>query len=190
MATISTNNYTIGGVDLYFEASVGHASLNLIVATNTVGSTFRTTGRSLGNVVTSEIALDVTYVDHFISVNGSRRKDKIQANTRSLTIPFTFDEMNENNLKRFFLASNLGGNKLAVLQNPLNEGAVSLLFRSDVGPDLVYSIPKCTIKPDGNLTTNTEDWWTGPLVIEVLHYSTGQWASKPYGVLDTSPAAP
>lgn len=190
MATISTNNYTIGGVDLYFEASVGHASLNLIVATNTVGSAFRLAGRNLGNVVTSEIALDVTYVDHFISVNGSRRKDKIQANTRSLMIPFTFDEMNEANLKRFFLASSLGGNKLAVLQNPLNEGSVSLLFRSDVGPDLVYSIPKCIIKPDGNLTTNTEDWWSGPLVIEVLHYDTGQWASKPYGVLDTSPAAP
>lgn len=189
MATISTNNYTIGGVDLYFDDANAHASLIDTTGTVTVGSNFRNTARSLGNIVTSEIALDVTYVDHFISVNGSRRKDKIQANTRSLTIPFTFDEMNEANLKKFFLASSLGNNRLAVLQNPLNEGSVSLLFRSDVGPDLVYSIPKCTIKPDGNLTTNTEDWWTGPLVIEVLHYSTGQWASKPYGILDTSPAA-
>lgn len=189
MATVNTNNYTIGGVDLYFEASVAHASLIDTTGTVTPGSNFRTTARSLGNVVTSEIGLDVTYIEHWVSVNGSRRKDKIQANTRSLTIPFTFDEMNDANLKKFFLASTIGGaNKFAVLQNPLNEGAVSLLFRSDIGPDLVYSIPKAVIRPDGNLTTNTEDWWTGPMVIEVLHYSTGSWASKPYGVLDTAPA--
>lgn len=158
MTTINTGNYTIGGVDLYFEASTAHASLVDTTGTVTVGSNFRTTGRNLGNIVTSEIALDVTYVDHFISVNGSRRKDKIQANLVSIMVPFTFDEMNEANLQKFFLASSLGDNKLVVLQNPLNEGSVSLLFRSDTGPDLVFSAPKCIIKPDGNLTTNKEDW--------------------------------
>ena len=84
------------------------------------------------------------------------------------------------------MASSLGGNKLAPLQKALLEGSVSLLVRTDVGPDLVYSIPKAVIRPDGNLTTNIEDWWTAPMVIEVLHYDTGDYASKPYGILDTS----
>lgn len=188
MATISTGNYTIGNVDLYFEASIAHASLLDTTGTVTVGSNFRSVGRNLGNIVTAEAAVDVSYIDHFISINGQRRKDKIQANTRSLTIPFTFDEINETNLQRFFLASSLGNNKLAVLEEPLIEGSVSMLVRTDIGPDLVYSIPKAVIRPDGNLSINTEDWWSAPMVIEVLHYNTGQYASKPYGVLDTSPA--
>lgn len=187
MTTINTNNYTVGAISLYFEASIAHASL-LVTATpgqNTVGSPFRITSRNLGNIVTGELAPDVTYLDHFISVNGARRKDKTVAITKSLTIPFTFDEINENNLKRFFLASSLGNNKLAVNEQPLQEGSVSLLFRTDVGNDFVYSIPKAIIRPDGNLAMNIESWWEAPMVIEVLHYDT--WASKPYGVLDLSP---
>uniref|UniRef100_A0A6M3IL03 Uncharacterized protein n=1 Tax=viral metagenome TaxID=1070528 RepID=A0A6M3IL03_9ZZZZ len=188
MATISTNSYTIGGIDLYYDASIAHSSL-LATYTGeiTPGSPFRKAGRSLGNIVTAEFAPDVTYVDHFIAVKGARRKDKTVANLKTVTIPFTFDEMNEANLKKFFLASTLGNNKLAPMENPLEEGSISMLVRTDIGPDLVYSIPKCTIKPDGNLAMNIEDWWSGPLVIEVLYYDTGQWASKPYGVLDTTP---
>jgi len=187
LATVNDDNYTVGGVDLYFEASIAHASLLATTGGVTVGSPFRTSGRNLGNIVTSEIAPDVTYLEHFISVHGARRKDKIVANTKSLTIPFTFDEINENNLKRFFLASSLGNNKLAALEKPLQEGSVSLHFRTDVGSDLVYSIPKCVVRPDGNLTTNIEDWWTAPMVIEVLYYDTSHYASKPYGVLDMTP---
>jgi hypothetical protein len=186
MATVSTNNYAIGGIDLYFEASIAHASLLDTTGTVTVGSNFRTAGRNLGNIVTSEIAPEVTYVDHFISIKGTRRKDKTAAVTKTLMIPFTFDEVNEANLKKFFLASSLGNNKLAVLEKPLEEGSVSLLFRSDVGPDAVYSIPRATIRPNGNLSIgNGEDWWSGSLQIEILYHDS--WASKPYGVFDTTP---
>ena len=96
MATISTDNYAVGGIDLYFEASVAHASLLATPAGGgTVGSPFRTTGRSLGNITTGELAPDVTYLEHFISVNGKRRRDKTVSNIELISIPFTFDELKE-----------------------------------------------------------------------------------------------
>jgi len=188
MTTISTGNYTVGGVDLYFNASIAPASLNATTGGVTPGSTFRHAGNNLGNIITSEIVPDVTYLEHYVAVNGKRKKDKVVVSMESITIPFTFDEMNEANIQKFFLASNLSGNKLAVLQEPLNEGSVSLHFRTNVGQDMVYSIPKAIIRPDGPLSIgNGEDWWSAPMVIEVLSYTGGQWASKPYGVLDTAP---
>ena len=57
MATISTDNYTIGGIDMYYEASIGHASLDA-GATLGYGSQFRTTGRNLGNIVTQEFFIE------------------------------------------------------------------------------------------------------------------------------------
>ena len=181
--TISTDNYTIGGVALYFNASPAHASL--LATKNSVasglGGAFRTATNDLGNIVSAELTPDITYVDHFRSDKGKRKKDKIQANTESLTIPFTFDEINVNNLKKFFMASSLSSTKLAVLEEPLVEGAAQLFFDTNVGNDFTYFIPKCTIRSDGGLAMNAEDWWTGPLVLEVLFYDTGSWASKPFG---------
>jgi hypothetical protein len=180
---ISTDNYTIGGVSLYFEASVAHASL-LATSFSTasgMGGAFRTSGRDLGNIVSAELTPDITYIDHFIADKGKRKKDKVQANTESLTIPFTFDELNVANLKKFFMASSLSTTKLAVLEEPLVEGAAQLFFDTDVGNDFTYFIPKCTIRSDGGLSMNAEDWWTGPLVLEVLFYDTSHWASKPFG---------
>lgn len=189
MSTIDTNNYTIGGVDLYFNASIAHGSL---FATPTggglAGSAFRHAGNNLGNIVSAEITPDVTYVEHFISVLGKRRKDKVSANTEALTIPFVFDEMNDDNLKKFMMASFLQTDKHAPMQKSLLTGSMSLHFRTDVGQNLFYSAPKVTLRPDGPLGINPEDWWTAPMVMEVLYYeATDHYASKPYGMIDTSP---
>lgn len=189
MTTINDDNYTIGGVDLYFNASIAHASL---FATPTggglAGSAFRHAGNNLGNIVSAEITPDVSYVEHFISVLGKRRKDKVVANTESLMVNFVFDEMNDDNLKKFLMASFLQTDKHAPLQKPLLTGSMSLHFRTEVGQDLFYSAPKVTLRPDGSLGINAEDWWTAPMVMEVLYYeSTDHYASKPYGLMDTSP---
>ena len=184
MATINDANHTVSGIDLYFEPSVAHASLLATTGGVTVGSPFRTSARNLGNIVTSEINPDVTYVEHFIAKNGHRHKDKVVANIETITIPFTFDEINTANLKRFFLASALATDTRAVLQKPLQQGSVSLLVRTEVGTSMVYSIPKAIIRPDGALAIGDgTDWWSGPMVIEVLRYDSGQYASKPFGVI-------
>ena len=189
MTTLKTTNYTIGGIDIYYDPATAHASL---LGGSPSGTAFRATGkRNIGNVVSAEFNPDITYVDHFISVKGARRRDLIQPTTKSLMINFTFDEINASNLKRFFLASALGGTikKLAPMEKALPTGSVSMLFHTDVGRDFVYSIPYAIIRPDGALAMNIEDWWSGPMVLDVLYYATDQWASKPYGIIDMTAIA-
>jgi hypothetical protein len=183
MVTVNTDNYTIGGIDLYFAASIAHASLLATGAgVSTVGSAFRVAAHNLGNIVSAEFAPNITYVEHYISRRGAKLKDAEEALQKDLTISFTFDEINEANLKKFFMASSLGNSKLAPVQEPIVYGSVSMLFRTDVGNSMVYSIPRCSIRPDGNLAMNIDDWWSGPMVIDVLNYDS--WASKPYGVIE------
>jgi len=183
MTVINDDNYAVGGIDLYFCATVGHASLE---RGTPIGTSFRIAGRNLGNIVTSEIAVDVTYLEHFISVNGKRRRDKVVSNVESISIPFTFDEINTVNLKKALLASSLAGTgRVAPMQKPVQRGSVSLKFRSPVGNDVYYNIPKATIRPDGNLSIGDgTDWWTQSMVIDIEYCSTtDQWASKPYGLV-------
>jgi hypothetical protein len=185
MATISTDNYTLGGIDLYFNASVAYASLlatDPSVASG-LGGAMRNSGNSIGNVTSAEINPEVTYIEHYVNDCGKKKKDKTSAQLSNVSIPLTFDEMNYNNLKRFFMASYLGSTKMAVLEEPLVEGSAQFVFKTDVGVDMTYFIPKCTLRPDGALTTSMDDWWTAPLVLDVLYYNTGSWASKPYGMV-------
>jgi len=184
LATISTDNYAIGIIDVYFDASAAHASLLATTGGVTIGSPFRTAARNIGNIVSAELNTDVSYIEHFISVLGKRRRDKIVSNTESIGVSFTFDEINEDNLNRFLLGSSLGSNKVAPMSQPVQRGSLSLIFRSDVGNDFVYSIPRGILRPDGNLAMNTEDWWSAPMMLDAEYYNTGEWASKPYGVIN------
>lgn len=189
MATINSDNYAIGLIDLYFEASVNHDDLleaSPSLSTG-MGGKFRTDARSLGNITAAEIAPDVTYVEHYVNQCGKRVRDKTAVGTVSLTIPFTFDEINEANVKRFLMASTIDTNKIAPLQETLVEGSAQMVYRTDVGQDMTYFIPKCTLRPDGNLAMNDEDWWSGPMVLDILSYSTDSWSSKPFGFLLASP---
>ena len=185
MGTISTGNYTVGGCSLYFNTTVGNASL----AASPLE--YRNSANNLGNIVTSEISPEVTYLDHFITAStGKRVKDKVVAVSQSLTINFTFDEMNVDNMAKFFFASTTGS-VLSVFQNSLDEGSAMLYFITDVGRDMLYKIPKCTVRPDGAMALNTEDWWSTPMLIDVLQYqssdgSSATWLAAPFGTVDMS----
>jgi len=184
MSTVNTGNYTISGVSLFFNTTIANASLN---ATETGFATFRNDNNSLGNIVAGEFTPDVTYVDHWVSVNGKRVKDKTVENVVALTINFTFDEMNVTNLEKYFLA-NSTGSVLDVMQNTTDEGSAIVYIHTDIGRDMQYVIPKCTIKPDGGLALNIEDWWTGSMMLEILQYqssdgSNATWLAAPLGQL-------
>ena len=150
MSTINTDNYTLGGINLFFTASIAHSSL---LATDPsidagLGGAFRTDARNLGNIVTAEFGNETTYVEHYISIQGKRRKDKTSAQLVNISIPFTFDEINASNLQYFFLASDLSTTHagwLAVGEESLIEGSAQMQFETDTGRDFTYFIPKCTI---------------------------------------------
>lgn len=178
--TKNTDNYTLGQVGIYFSTTVADPNLR--------NATFLTATNSLGNIVTAEIAPNVTFIEHYISDRGIRKKDKTAINLTNVTIPFTFDEMDSNNLKRFFMASDIGGDRLAVMEEALDEGSAVLKFDTSVGKDLMYYIPKCQIRPDGNLQVNAEDWWKGNCVLDILYYDTTStpWDNAPLGFIDTT----
>ncbi len=164
MATASISNLTIGQAELYF--------LNVVASTpgaNKAGADPVT----LGNITAAEIAPDITYVEHFISVKGDRRKDKSVATTRSINIPFTFDECSTTNLKRFFLGpDDTAATRAIMLKEAELEGRAILNFQTNVGNNFIYVIPKCSLKPDGGLAFSSEDWMTGNFILEVLYHDT------------------
>ena len=140
------------------------------------------------------ITPDITYVDHHVSSKGKRVKDKVVANTVSLAINFTFDEMNQSNLAKFFLANTVASD-LRVMENTLDEGSAVLRVNTSIGNSLVYKIPKCIVRPDGELALNTEDWHSAPMVLEILEYLSADnsnatinasWLVAPFGLVDTN----
>lgn len=199
MAT-NTNNYTVGMARFYFSAKTNPGTRCNVMATQIKHGRLATEF-DMGNVVTSEITPDITYLDHYISYAGDRRKDKVVAVTKSLNIPITFDEFSATNLGIFFGATGTGGYKRVMQADTIPiEGAGVLVFWTDIGKDFMYVIPKCAIRTEGGaLSFNAEDWSTLPMQIEVLHSSTyypmGKAAASlaPYGYLDltaTSGVAP
>ena len=150
--TISTDNYTIGQTALYYKSQIGAASLL------SSPTTFRNSANDFGNIVSAEIAQDISYIEHFISVLGKRLKDKVVDNLQVLQINFTFDEINIDNMTKFFLGS-LVATEIRVFQNTLEEGSAILYMNTNIGNDIQYRIPKCTLKPNGGFTLDPENWY-------------------------------
>jgi len=186
MAVIDTSNYTIGGAQLFFSSTIAEDDLR--------ATAFEKADHSLGNIAVAEINPEITYIDHWISVAGKRVKDKVVNNVTSVMIPFTFDEMNTANLEKFFQGT-AAASIIPVMQTNLDEGSAKLVVETDIGQNLVYNIPKCTIRPDGALAMADEDWHTAPMTIEVLQYQTGGtasdtlntiWLAAPFGEINVS----
>lgn len=162
--TASISNLSIGQCELFFLG---------VVASKPGAAKAGADPVTLGNITTAEMTPDVTYVEHFISVKGSRRKDKTVATTKTINIPFTFDELATTNLMRFFLGHDVNASDRTIVMDKSEiEGRAILNFQTDVGNNFIYVIPKCSLRPDGGLTFTSEDWMTGNFVLEVLHHST------------------
>jgi hypothetical protein len=129
---------------------------------------------TFGNITVAEIAPDVTYAEHFISVQGSRRRDKLAAVTKNISIPFTFDEMTNVNIQRFMLGTNpdATSSNMPVMKKEYLEGRAILNFQTDVGNNFIYVVPKCNLRAEGGLGFTAEDWMTGNFVLDVLYHST------------------
>jgi hypothetical protein len=185
--TISTDNYTIGQTALYYKDEIGAASL----LSSPTG--FRNAANDFGNIVSAELAQDISYIEHFISVQGKRLKDKVVDNMQVLQLNFTFDEINIANMTKFFLGS-LVGSTIRVFQNTLAEGCAILYMTTNIGNDIQYIIPKCTLKPNGGFTLDPENWYNVPMQLEVLQYISGEcatpagdnasWLLTPFGTVE------
>lgn len=142
-----TSSYTIGMCEIYFGMGTSDsASLGQIT--------------SFGNIVAGEVTPDIAYLEHFKSVEGEKRKDKTVAITKSIAVPFTFDELSASNVAKFLYSLELGGYKSAAMQTtsvPV-EGRAILRLKTQVGQSFMYTIPRCALKAEGGLAFNIEAW--------------------------------
>ena len=193
----NTNDYSVGMARIYWtNPGTVATQVDSVIGAIALGAA---NAYDLGNVTAAEIGLDVTYLEHFISYAGDRRKDKTAAITKVINIPVTFDQINATTLTHFFSASPISSSRHIVLakdtQPPVGCGV--LVFYTDTGKDFYYAIPKGSIKAEGALSFNAEDWMNIPMSIEVLHHSTYNARSSatpaPFGFIDltaTSNPAP
>lgn len=187
MATINTSNLTVGGAEIYW--GIAAAKDPLAVGGTAMGTA---TLHKIGNITTGEITPNNTYVEHFISVKGARKKDKEVAVTKSIGVSFTFDEITATNLSRFVLGSDVGTNAIVLTQTTL-EGRAIIDFNTDVGQKFRFIVPKANLRPDGGLPLNSEDWMKGNFTVEVLYHDTYRVDASltanlaPYGYLDMNP---
>lgn len=185
---IRSANYSVGMAYIFIHNTAGSTGLASI--DEQIASASYHTHFMVGNTTAVEISPDVTYLDHFISVNGERRRDKTVSTTHSITISFTFDEINSTNIKRFLYGETAVAASPTFIVNasPVKEVAAQVVFRTAVGRDFVYKIPTAALKADGGLSFESEDWLNANMTLDVLYNNsyTHNSTSAPYGYVDFS----
>jgi len=180
---VNTNDYTVGMAWVFVHNSAssgGIASIDAQIASPSYHTNF-----CFGNTTNVEIAPDVTYLDHFVCVNGEKRKDKTIATMKAITVNFTFDQINATNVKRFLYGGtgNAATPTFIVNASTTKEVSAEILFNTAVGRDFRYKIPRAAMKADGALTFNIDDWMKANMKLEVLECTTYKHNSlaAPYG---------
>lgn len=184
----NTSDYTVGMAYIFLHPTTGSVGLGSI--DDQIASASYHTHFCVGNTTNVEIAPDITYLDHFVSINGERRKDKTVVTTKSITVNFTFDQINATNIKRFMYGVDAvtASPTFIVNASPAKEYSAQIYFTTQVGRDMIYKIPKVTLKTDGSLTFNAEDWINANMMLDVLYDTTFTHNSvdAPYGYVDFS----
>lgn len=178
---ITTSSYSIGMPDVYFCNTAAALASNTVTTTTAYadlgkilnaisvdGSTSARALYSLGNLPECSLTPEYTTLDHFISSNGARLKDKTIITEKNLTINITFDEINIKNLERFLMATDEDSTAALVMDAVAAEGSACLVYRSTYGNNFMYAIPRCTITANGDLAFSGENWISGGLKMSVL----------------------
>jgi hypothetical protein len=181
-------NYTVGMAYVFVHPTTG--SLGLASIDAQIGSAAYHTHFCVGNTTNVEIAPDITYLDHFISINGARRKDKTVVTQKAITVTFTFDEINATNVRRFLYGheETAASPTFIVNASPTKEFSAQIYFTTEVGRDFIYKIPRAALKSDGNLSFEAEDWMSANMMLDVLYDTTfihgSNDRSAPYGYVN------
>lgn len=183
---IESDNYSVGMAYIYVHNTTGTTGLASIDAQ--IASAAYHTHFCVGNTTAVEITPDVTYLDHFISVNGLRRRDKTISTQNSISVNFTFDEINATNIRRFLYGETAVAASPTFIVNasPLKEVAAQVVFTTSVGNDLIYKIPKAALKSDGGLSFEAEEWMTANMMLDILYDNTytHNGTAAPYGYVN------
>lgn len=144
----------------------------------------------LGNVVTGSFSSDITFLDHFTAKTGTRMKDRSVVQEINITISLELDEPNIEGMNLFMLGGSVteeagtpASRRFAPYMNTERTGGARLAGVSDTGNEWVWTIPRATLKPEGDFTYNDEDWSSFSFEVEVLADSD-MYPNSPYGLVD------
>jgi len=183
---IKSDNYSVGMAYIYIHNTTGTTGLASIDAQ--IASAAYHTHFCVGNTTSVEITPDVTYLDHFISINGERRRDKTVSTQHAIAVNFTLDEINATNIMRFMYgeAAVSASPTFIVNASPVKEVACQVVFTTSVGRDLIYKIPKAALKSDGGLSFEAEEWMSANMMLDVLYDGdyTHNSTAAPYGYVN------
>ena len=175
MAGVSTENYTLGMAELTFYEDTSEAANWASNKTWTIG-----------NIVVASIAPEVTFLDHYTVLNGTRKKDKSLITNKALAVNFTFDEITAGAMKQWLLASasddapSAAGFEIYPMARGEIKGCAKLEFNTEFGRDYTWYIPCASMKPDGTFDFNAEDWMNAKGILECLVNSAGD-VNQPFG---------
>jgi hypothetical protein len=71
-----------------------------------------------------------------------------------------------------------------VLTAPIIEGKGRMLLLPTSGVRMVWEFPKCSIKPNGSMSLDDQEWMQGPMALNILADTTNN-PSAPFGTLRT-----
>jgi hypothetical protein len=175
MSAYNSNNYTLGMAELVFYEDTSPTYDYTSHATWTIG-----------NIVVASIAPEITFLDHYTTTNGSRKKDRSLITNKALAVNFTFDEITAGAMKEWLLASasktELTGTGVEIYPLARGEvkGCAKLEFNTEFGRDYTWYIPCASLKPDGTFDFNSEDWMNAKGILECLVNEKGD-VNKPFG---------
>lgn len=178
---MGTESYALGKTTLLFAEGEAQASPSAARMDDPL---------SLGNIEVAEITPQISYVEHYVSLKGCRRKDRDLIETKKVSVNFTFDEINSTNLQKFLYGGTVVASKMQVMRKNKIEGRAILQFNTDVGNEFLYVIPKAVLKSEGGLSLQADEWIKGQFQLEVLchprykMYDNAAASLAPYGYMD------
>lgn len=148
----NVNNYLIGKGNVYFTPEGGSR-------------------RHMGNCPEFEIEMEVEELEHFSSMEGTRRKDLTVVLESSATITLTLEEFSKENIALMTLGTlgtdSEGNNVIEAMTKNSTKGLLEFEATNDVGPKFNYLFPSVSFRPSGALNPISEEWATMELVGDI-----------------------
>jgi len=171
-------NYQIGKADVYFTPD-GAAE------------------RHVGNCAAGGITPNITFLDHFSSMSGTRTKDRSVATEIGGTMTLTMEEITPENLSILLfggtgttVATNSDGDKeFNLFDRSEITGQFRIVGTNDIGNKFTVTLPKVSVQPQGEYGFISDEWNQVELSGEVLQADSGDFSGLFGTVVETEVAA-
>jgi len=139
--------------------------------------------RDLGNAPNFALVPSVETLDHFSSREGVKKKDKTINLSVGMTVKFTLDEYDINNLAMALLGEVSGGNLINLLASGQIEGRLVFIGHPAAGPAYRVTLWNVQLKPTSEVPFISDEW--GKIDFEgTVQYDITAHPTQEYGTIE------